>query len=79
MYKKGTAVIARDEASGRDPERLGAIAAHLLSKKRMPFRLRVAKFDQHLAVVLHSLFPIALIRSILSGYYLGKGDTAHAK
>lgn len=79
LVQKGTAVIARDEENGCDPERLGAIAARLLSKKRMPFRLRVAKIDQRMAVVLHALFPAPLIRSILSGYYLGKGDTAHAK
>jgi NAD(P)-dependent dehydrogenase (short-subunit alcohol dehydrogenase family) len=77
--KRGTAVIARDEAGGLNPERLGRIAAGLLQKIRLPLRKRVAKFDQHLAVVLHSHFPIRLIQSILYGYYLGKGDTAHAK
>ena len=77
--RRGTAVIARDEAGGCDPERLGRIAAGLLLKKRLPLRKRVAKFDQHLAVVLHKVFPARLIQSILYGYYLGKGDTAHAE
>ena len=77
--KRGMAVIARDEAGGCDPEKLGRIAAGLLLKKRLPLRKRVAKFDQHLAVVLHGIFPAELIQSILYGYYLGKGDTAHAE
>ena len=77
--RRGAKVIARDESNGCDPERLGRVAAGLLSKKRMPLRKRVAKFDQHLAVVLHALFPARLIQSILTGYYLGKGDTAHAE
>ena len=58
---------------------VGRIAAGLLLKKRLPLRKRVAKFDQHLAVVLHGIFPAELIQSILYGYYLGKGDTAHAE
>ncbi len=78
-YRRGTAVIAHDEANGCDPENLGRIAAGLLAKKRLPLRKRVAKFDQHLAVTLHSHFPVRLIQSILYGYYLGKGDTAHAE
>ena len=72
-------MIARDEAAGSDPMLLGRIAANLLKKRRMPLRKRVAKFDQHLAVILHALFPARLIQSILTKYYLGKGDTAHAK
>ena len=78
-YRSGTAAIARDEANGLDPEHLGVIAANLLKRRHMPFRLRVAKFDQHLAVVLHKLFPAQLIQSILKGYYLEKGDMTHAK
>ena len=78
-YRRGIAAIARDEAGGLNPERLGRIAASLLDKKRMPFRLCVAKFDQRLAVVLHNFFPSRLILSILESYYLGKGDTTHAK
>ena len=78
-YRRGTAVIAQDEANGCDPEKLGQIVAELLSRKRMPLRKRVAKFDQHLAVLLHRVFPAWLIQWILYGYYLGKGDTAHAK
>jgi NAD(P)-dependent dehydrogenase (short-subunit alcohol dehydrogenase family) len=79
LFQKGISAIARDEAGGCDPEKLGVIAAGLISKKRMPLRKRVAKFDQHLAVTLHALFPARLIQSILFGYYLGKGDTSHAK
>lgn len=78
-WRRGVSVIARDEANGCDPERLGRIAAGLLAKRRMPLRKRVAKFDQRLAVTLHRLFPAEVIQSILYGYYLGKGDTAHAK
>jgi NAD(P)-dependent dehydrogenase (short-subunit alcohol dehydrogenase family) len=78
-FRRGTGVIARDEASGLDPRRLGRIAADLLKKRRMPFRKQVAAFDQRLAVVLHTLFPARLIQSILTQYYLGKGDTAHEK
>ncbi len=78
-YRRGVSAIARDEENGCDPARLGLIAAGLLKRRRLPFRVRVAKFDQHLAVQLHRLFPPRLIQQILEGYYLGKGDSAHAK
>lgn len=78
-YQRGISAIARDEANGCDPERLGRIAAGLMTRRRLPPRLRVAKSDQRLIVVLHALFPARLTHWILRSYYLGKGDTAHEK
>ncbi len=72
IFHHGVSAIARDEENGCDPEKLGRIAAALLRKRRLPLRKRVASFDQHLAVVLHAVFPAGLIQSILESYYLGK-------
>ena len=64
-----TARIAHDEANGSDPDRLGEKIAKALKRKRLPRRLRVAKPDQHLAVVLHDLLPNRLFEKIIGPYY----------
>jgi len=64
--------IRRDEHGGCDPVKLGRTVARALARRRMPFRLRVAKTDQHLAVVLHDLLPSGLFSAVLRGYYLGR-------
>lgn len=68
-FDSGTAAIARDEAGGSDPDILGRKIAKALKKKRLPRRLRVAKFDQHLAVILHDVLPARLFDWILRDYY----------
>ncbi len=74
MFEKGTAKIHHDEQNGSDPDRLGNRVVHASERKHMPFRLRVASPDQHLAVVLHDLLPPFLNHLILSSYYLGKKE-----
>ncbi len=69
-YADGTAVIHHDEQHGSDPANLGRRVASLLARKRMPARLRVASFDQRLAVWLHDLLPGRLNGWILRDYYL---------
>lgn len=71
-FQRGTSVIRRDEDNGCDPARLGHKVAAVLAKRNMPFRLRVAKGDQHLAVWLHKLLPARLNETILRTYYLPK-------
>ena len=68
-FEIGTAQIAHDEANGSDPDRLGEKIAKALKRKRLPRRLRVAKPDQHLAVVLHDLLPNRLFEKIIGPYY----------
>ena len=68
-FEEGTAIIARDEAGGSDPDALGQRIAKVLKKKRLPRRLRVAKLDQHLAVVLHDLLPARWFDHIIGNYY----------
>ena len=68
-FDSGTAAIARDEAGGSDPDILGRKIAKALKKKRLPRRLRVAKTDQHLAVILHDVLPAGLFDIILRDYY----------
>ncbi|MBR2719570.1 MAG: SDR family oxidoreductase [Clostridia bacterium] len=72
-FAKGAAVIRRDEQNGSDPSRLGRRVAKAVSRKRMPFRLRSASADQHLAVYLHKLLPAWVNEKVLCSYYLGKG------
>jgi NAD(P)-dependent dehydrogenase (short-subunit alcohol dehydrogenase family) len=76
-FRKGIAAIAHDEENGSDPDMLGNRVAKLLQRRRMPLRERVAKFDQHLAVFLHSFIPARIMQFILTQYYLGKGETVH--
>ena len=68
------AAIRRDEAGGLRPERLAAKVLKNAARRRMRFRLRVARPDQHLAVLLHDVLPAWLNFSILNGYYR-KGKT----
>ena len=68
-FDTGTAQIAHDEANGSDPDKLGEKIAKALKRKRLPRRLRVAKPDQHLAVVLHDLLPNRLFEKIIGPYY----------
>lgn len=70
-YDAACAVIHRDETGGLSPERLGEKVVRNVERRRMRFRLRVAKPDQHLAVVLHDMLPPGLNARILSGYYRG--------
>lgn len=70
MFERGTAAIHRDETNGSDPVALGKRVVKTLEKRRMPFRLRVASMDQHLAVWLHKLLPARLNEAILRSYYL---------
>ena len=69
-FEAGTAQIAQDEAKGSSPEKLGEAIARTLLKKRIPRRLRVASFDQRLAVWLHDLLPAPLFDRIIDGYYV---------
>ena len=68
-FETGTAVIVHDEDNGCDPDRLGEKIARALQKKRLPRHLRVARADQHLAVVLHDLLPARLFGRIIGSYY----------
>jgi NAD(P)-dependent dehydrogenase (short-subunit alcohol dehydrogenase family) len=76
-FRKGIATIAHDEENGSDPDMLGYKVVQLLQRRRMPLRRRVAKFDQHLAVILHSFIPARIMQFILTQYYIGKGACVH--
>ena len=71
-YKTGTAVIAHDEANGSDPDKLGRKVAKALRKKHLPCRLCIAKWDQHMAVILHDLLPVRLFSAFIASYYRKK-------
>lgn len=71
-FQSATDKIHQDETGGSDPEKLGRKVAKMLGKKRIPFRKRIAKPDQHLAVVLHDVLPLRLNEMILTGYYIPK-------
>jgi len=68
--EKVITAVHRDETAGLSPDRLGNILVRTLKRKRIPFRLRIAKPDQRLAVYLHNFFPNRLLFRILSAYYL---------
>lgn len=76
-FQRGTAVIDHDERNGSDPDRLGEKVACLLTRRRMPLRKLIAKFDQHLIVLIYTFLPVRVAQCILTHYYLGKGETVH--
>ena len=68
-YENTCAIIHHDEENGLFPDRLGRKIVRNAQRRHMRFRLRVAKPDQHLAVLLHTLLPTSLNRKILCSYY----------
>ncbi|NLI22699.1 MAG: SDR family NAD(P)-dependent oxidoreductase [Clostridiales bacterium] len=74
-YRSACAVIHRDETGGLSPIALGRKVLKNANRRRMRFRLRVAKPDQRLMTALHDVLPPALSFWILRDYY-GKGGRA---
>ena len=68
-FDTGTRVIAHDEDNGSDPDRLGEKIARALKKRRLPRRLRIARADQHFAVILHDVLPGRWFDRIIGSYY----------
>ncbi len=71
-YTAGITKIRHDEDHGLAPERLAAIVLRNVNRKKMRFRLRIAKLDQKTAVILHDVLP-GTNRRILRDYYGKKG------
>lgn len=71
-YEKATAAIAYDEAHGKDPGALAEKVVRALGKKRMPLRLRVASWDQHLAAAAHKFVPAGVFNRVIGWYYCGR-------
>lgn len=71
-YQSATEVIGRDEAGGLSPEKLGKKVVKNAERRRMKFRLRVARLDQHGAVWMHDLLAPKLNAMILRRYYGAK-------
>lgn len=69
-YASAVRVIQRDEAGGLAPEKLARKVVRNANKKRMRFRLRIAKADQHLAVWMQKCLPVWLNQYILRHYYI---------
>lgn len=74
-YQRGIQVIAHDEENGSSPEKLGKKVAKALQRKHLPAKLCIAKWDQHLAVVLHDVLPVKLFSRFISMYYKQKKST----
>ena len=69
-YASAVKAIQRDEAGGLDPQKLAQKVVRNASRRRMRFRLRIAKADQHLAVWLHKCLPAWANQRILRSYYI---------
>jgi NAD(P)-dependent dehydrogenase (short-subunit alcohol dehydrogenase family) len=78
-FSAAASVISHDEATGSDPDKLGWIIARALRKRRMPFRLRIGRFDQRLAVVLHDILPAQLFSWIIGSHYKKQVDEGRQK
>ena len=69
-YQRTTERIHLDETNGSDPDVLGRKVARTLDRKRIPFRKRIAKTDQHLAVYVHRFLGARINGFVLRKYYL---------
>ena len=65
--------IRQDENKGLLPEKLAGAVVRNANRKRMRFRVRVAKTDQKAAVFLHDALPSKTSMRILRNYYGKKG------
>jgi len=74
-YASATAQIHHDETNGSDPDRLGRKIAQTLDRRRIPFRMRIASGDQHLAVYIHRFLGSRINFSILRKYYIRRKKT----
>jgi NAD(P)-dependent dehydrogenase (short-subunit alcohol dehydrogenase family) len=72
-FASGIEKIRHDEDHGLLPAELAQKVLHNVKRKRMRFRLRVAKADQKAAVVLHDTLPSTLNMRIVRNYYGKKG------
>ncbi len=72
-FQSAVAQIRDDEASGRPPDKLARAVLRNVNRKRMRFRVRVAKADQKAAVILHDALPSKTNMKILRNYYGKKG------
>ncbi len=70
------AVIHRDETGGLQPAALGRKVVRCAKRRRMPFRLHIAKADQQLIVLLHAALPARWVFGILRSYYRKGGRQA---
>ncbi|HPF87662.1 MAG TPA: SDR family NAD(P)-dependent oxidoreductase [Candidatus Limiplasma sp.] len=68
-FAKGIAIIRHDEANGLLPSGLAEAVLKNVNRKHMRFRVRVAKADQKLAVILHDILPPSMNTRILRDYY----------
>lgn len=71
-YQSSVQQIHHDESNGSDPDHLGRCIVKATGRKKLPYRLRVASPDQHLAVWIHKFLPARLNASILRNYYIRK-------
>ena len=72
-FESGIAKIRQDEAHGLLPSKLAAKVVRNVNRKRMRFRLRIAKVYQKASIVLHDALPSKTNMRILRSYYGKKG------
>ncbi|MFH1512757.1 MAG: SDR family NAD(P)-dependent oxidoreductase [Bacillota bacterium] len=72
FFTSGTRKISADEEKGLSPSRLAAKVLRNVKRKRMRFRVRIARLDQRAAMFLHDTLP-KLNKRILRDYYGKKG------
>ncbi len=72
-FAAGVEKIQNDEEHGLTPAKLAKHVVRNANRKRMKFRIRIAKIDQKAAVVLHNALPARLTMRILRDYYGKKG------
>ncbi|MCL1854514.1 MAG: SDR family NAD(P)-dependent oxidoreductase [Clostridia bacterium] len=72
-YASACQTICRDESNGLSAESLGHKVYRNTVRRKMRYRLRVARLDQRLACWLHALLNPGFFFAVIRGYYVKKG------
>ncbi len=68
-YEAATRKIHRDETGGMPPEKVARAVSRALTRRRAPARVVVARIDQRLALLAHTLLPGNLFFRLIRWYY----------
>lgn len=76
-YAAAVLKIQHDESSGQSPERVARAVLRAVNRKRPPTRIRIARTEQRLAVVLHDTLPGRVFQRVIASHYAPRTARAH--
>lgn len=68
-YAAAVSKIRNDESNGLSPGRVANAVLRAVNQKRPPARIRIARTDQRLAVILHDALPGRVFQRLIASHY----------